>query len=596
MYYKTDGAWGTGLHARLTAAQVDSNFYELRSDVDYLIAHPPEAISLYSISQSGTQLTFTLTDSSTMGPFVLPVLAWRFRSEGWSASQVFEALDVFAIDAGGANDGIYLVLRDHTSAATFDPDEVGSVETAGSFHIGGLYVIESVGTTNFTAIGASANAVGTEFKASGVGSGTGTAKPRLYKRMIGRVTSDALSTMGDVVVTSATGGDVLIWNSTDTAWENAQLTLNAAVDVTITSAANNDFLKYNGSQWVNVTPATAAAALPAMVGDSGSGGTKGLVPAPASGDAAAGKVLKADGTWGTVSGSVDSAAIDSAFGSTRGSVLYRGASGWTILAPGTSGYFLRTNGSGADPQWAAGGGGGSSTLAELTDVSLSGTASNDFLKYNGSQWVNVTPATAAAALPAMVGDSGSGGKVLGADGSFVLPPQPHPGFIPGRYYTRPMKQQGSNVTVTANTLYASPIFIPMKTTFTKLACFVVTSAAGTSCELGVYNTSGGLPNALIIDGGSVSSATTGAKEITGLTITLDVGWYWLVVTSSGAPVLRCAGTADYLYDLGVTVAGSLQTPPLGVTGSWTFSANSLPSTFPSPSISAAVFPLAFIGL
>lgn len=34
-----------------------------------------------------------------------------------------------------------------------------------------------------------------------------------------------------------------------------------------------------------------------FVGDTGSGGTAGLVPAPAVGDAAAGKVLKADGTW-----------------------------------------------------------------------------------------------------------------------------------------------------------------------------------------------------------------------------------------------------------------------------------------------------------
>lgn len=42
---------------------------------------------------------------------------------------------------------------------------------------------------------------------------------------------------------------------------------------------------------------------PVMVGDSGSGGTKGLVPAPASGDAAAGKVLKADGTWAVPAGS-----------------------------------------------------------------------------------------------------------------------------------------------------------------------------------------------------------------------------------------------------------------------------------------------------
>lgn len=37
--------------------------------------------------------------------------------------------------------------------------------------------------------------------------------------------------------------------------------------------------------------------LPAMVGDSGAGGTQGAVTAPAAGDAAANKFLKADGTW-----------------------------------------------------------------------------------------------------------------------------------------------------------------------------------------------------------------------------------------------------------------------------------------------------------
>jgi hypothetical protein len=43
---------------------------------------------------------------------------------------------------------------------------------------------------------------------------------------------------------------------------------------------------------------------PVMVGDSGSGGVAGLVPAPAAGDAAANKYLKASGAWATVSGGV----------------------------------------------------------------------------------------------------------------------------------------------------------------------------------------------------------------------------------------------------------------------------------------------------
>jgi hypothetical protein len=52
----------------------------------------------------------------------------------------------------------------------------------------------------------------------------------------------------------------------------------------------------------DLTATQATAILDVMVGDSGSGGTKGLVPAPASGDAAANKYLKADGTWATVTG------------------------------------------------------------------------------------------------------------------------------------------------------------------------------------------------------------------------------------------------------------------------------------------------------
>ena len=49
--------------------------------------------------------------------------------------------------------------------------------TAGSFVTGLRYRILTVGTTTFTDIGASANTVGVEFTATGVGSGTGTATP-----------------------------------------------------------------------------------------------------------------------------------------------------------------------------------------------------------------------------------------------------------------------------------------------------------------------------------------------------------------------------------------------------------------------------------
>lgn len=52
----------------------------------------------------------------------------------------------------------------------------------------------------------------------------------------------------------------------------------------------------------DLTAAQATAILDNFVGDSGSGGTKGLVPAPAAGDASVAKFLKADGTWAVPAG------------------------------------------------------------------------------------------------------------------------------------------------------------------------------------------------------------------------------------------------------------------------------------------------------
>lgn len=62
-------------------------------------------------------------------------------------------------------------------------------------------------------------------------------------------------------------------------------------------------------------------------------------------------VLVSDGTdplWRT-----QTAQIDAAFGSTQGNVLYRNATVWTVLAPGTAGQALITGGAAADPSWSS---------------------------------------------------------------------------------------------------------------------------------------------------------------------------------------------------------------------------------------------------
>jgi hypothetical protein len=54
--------------------------------------------------------------------------------------------------------------------------EQGYTVTAGSFVVGKIYRIVSIGTTDFTLIGATSNTVGLHFVATGVGAGTGTAE------------------------------------------------------------------------------------------------------------------------------------------------------------------------------------------------------------------------------------------------------------------------------------------------------------------------------------------------------------------------------------------------------------------------------------
>lgn len=66
------------------------------------------------------------------------------------------------------------------------------------------------------------------------------------------------------------------------------------------TATTDNFIQSKSSAWASRTPTQVTADLIAVVGDSGSGGTKGLVPAPSAGDAAANKYLKASGAWDTV--------------------------------------------------------------------------------------------------------------------------------------------------------------------------------------------------------------------------------------------------------------------------------------------------------
>lgn len=266
----------------------------------------------------------------------------------------------------------------------------------------------------------------------------------------------------------------------------------------------------------------------------------------------------------------------------QGQILYRNATGWVILAPGTSGYILSTGGAGANPSWVP-----NATAANPTatagPVAVNGVATT-FMRSDAAPAIQL----ASNAQKGVVQGDGSSititAGVASATGFVPLAAAFHPGYRSGLYYGAPTTGSSSTTTTTAaNTLYAVPIYIGVSQTFTKFA-FNVTGGNAGNFEGGIYTNSGGLPVTLIQDFGS-HAVVLGKNEITGLTITLSPGWYWLVVAFSSASVVCTSFPAmtntpgGMLF--GSTVVNGNATGGADIEGSWTYSAGNLPTPFPT---------------
>lgn len=117
--YTDNTKWGAGIGGPLSEVQHNENIWTLYRQIIDGLAAIPQGVGIDTFTVSGSQLTVWLTNGQTRGPFTLPTAVFRWRNT-WTPATAYFKLDFFKVDGLG----LFIVLIDHTSAATFNPDAV----------------------------------------------------------------------------------------------------------------------------------------------------------------------------------------------------------------------------------------------------------------------------------------------------------------------------------------------------------------------------------------------------------------------------------------------------------------------------------------
>jgi hypothetical protein len=381
-YRTTDGSrWGSGVGHNLTAADVDGNFWNIVQSITDLLADRPEPNNIVSITVTGSNLTVHLQDGTAIGPIPIPILAFRFLGT-WSPTTAYVQLDAFKVDGVG----LYFVLLNHTSAATFDEN---ATDTGGNPLYYKLMEAAAAGIAGLDDV------LLTGLSDQQYLKWDATSSKWINATLPG---STGLGSLTDVTLTGPANGQVLTYDSTAAKWKNtAPLGLSSLPDVQLTSLGDTQVLAWHAAtnKWVNVN-----------AGGTGGGSTA----LSALSDVAivtpvAGQHLVYDGSdWGNEADTLGGKA-DVALTSLADKQYLRwnaSASKWVNdNLPGLAGLSDVTISSLSDTQvlaWHAatskwinvnpGGGAGASTLAALSDVALTSLGADEVLKYDGAHWIN----------------------------------------------------------------------------------------------------------------------------------------------------------------------------------------------------------------
>ena len=283
-------------------------------------------------------------------------------------------------------------------------------------------------------------------------SGVPSATQPSFGDISGNATLSQLPTIGNNTVLGNNSGGTSV-----------PATLSATQVLDFIGSTQGNVLYRNGSVWTVLAPGTngqvlttaGASANPTWTTVTGTG----TVTSIATNNGVTGGTITTTGTIGlanisagtilanatggstTPTGTTPTLVLD-IIGSTEGSVLYRGASAWLALSPGTNGQVLQTQGAGATPQWANAG--------SVSSITCNGGLTGGTITTSGTCAVDIATATNFKA--------GTANKILDAAGVFTTETTTTYGatttFDMSTFFNTKVTLTGNITTVTVNNIKA----------------------------------------------------------------------------------------------------------------------------------------------